>query len=215
MAVRARLDTTVDLGEIPESAVESMLRISGRAEGTGFLVLAELPSATSGVQARPFRVFGLARRVGFHALERGDVALWKSVLARLDSYAGENETLEAVRTSAILASTACRFDVRFAKRALLHFVDQTKEHQNQAASVLGLWHVGGAALAVGAMSVAVSAARVVVERNQVDLLSALSIPENLETEKLKADVMGGYLGDDGASALRSFVSMAQSLRLAF
>ncbi|MEV5767171.1 hypothetical protein AB0L34_21780 [Micromonospora sp. NPDC052213] len=211
VAVRARLDSAFDLGEIPEGALDTMLRISGRAEGVGHWILITLPESMSDAKAKPAALMGLVRRVGLHALERGDFLLWISVLDKLNRYARQDDGEPAVSMTGVLASTACRFDLRFAKRALKDLAEQTDKSRHRVAAATGLWHIGGAALAVGAISVAVAAARVLASRDQADMLGALATTSTLRNEKTRAELLGGYLGDNGGEALKSFASMASSL----
>jgi hypothetical protein len=148
------------------------------------------------------------------ALELNDSMAFEQVLGQLDKFSGAGPGRgDEIDITAMLASTACRFDTRLAVRATDRAIAQIPVGQagNAAADAQAawrgtvLWRIGAAGLACGAMSIAVHAARRVFELHVQDTVRIMASKQELITgEAARSDIHGGYLGDQAKEALASF-----------
>ena len=101
----------------------------------------------------------------------------------------------------MLAATACRFDVRLAKRAIDRSLAQVAVSPADDASAAALairrrlsvlWRAGAAGLACGAISVAVHAANKLFEFHAQDVLDTMaSAPEMIAGKPPRRNLHGG------------------------
>ncbi|HEX3957320.1 MAG TPA: hypothetical protein VHZ03_11900 [Trebonia sp.] len=215
IAVRGRFEGSRSLLNVPAIVTRQLLSGSGRGESAVTMVTFSIPdeareSATSSRGAAE-----MLRIAGIRALELNDPMAFEQVLGQLDKFSAAGPgRRDEIDITAMLASTACRFDTRLAVRATDRAIAQIPAGQagNATATVQEallrgtvLWRTGAAGLACGAMSVAVHAARKAFELQIQDTVRTMASKQELITgEATRSDIHGGYLGDQAKEALARF-----------
>ncbi len=214
IAVRGRLQSREDLFNVPGAVIEQLLSSSGEAEAAVTMLTFAVPADVDKAGAEPSVAAELLRIAGVRALELRSSATFEQVLGQLDRQSGNAAgNSQAAQVTSVLAATACRFDVRLAQRAIDHALAQlaaTPAEDSEAAltarrRLIVLWRAGAAGLACGAMSVAVHAAREILELHAEDALGAMASSRALiDVEMASSKFRGGYLGDRAQDALANF-----------
>ena len=215
IAVQGRFEGSRSLLNIPAVVTRQLLSGSGRAESAVIIVTFSVPDEARESAPGSRGAAEMLRIAGLRALELNDSMAFEQVLGQLDKFSGAGPGRgDEIDITAMLASTACRFDTLLAVRATDRAIAQIPAGQAgnaaadaQAAWLRGtvLWRTGAAGLACGAMSVAVHAARKAFELQVQDTVRTLASKQELITgETARSDIRGGYLGDQAKEALASF-----------
>lgn len=211
IAVRGRFEGRRNLINVPADITRQLLSCSGRAESAVTMATFAVPDEAQGSR----RAAEMLRIAGLRALELNDTMAFEQVLSQLDKFSRAGSACRAeIDITAMLASTACRFDARLAVRATDRAITQIPVAQAsdadaaaQAAWLQGtvLWRTGAAGLASGAMSVAVHAAHKAFDLQVQDTVRKMAANQELLTgEAGRSDLHGGYLGDQAEDSLSSF-----------
>jgi hypothetical protein len=215
IAVQGRFEGTRSLLNIPAIVTRQLLSGSGRAESAVTMATFSVPREARESALGSRRAAEMLRIAGLRALELNDSMAFGQVLGQLDKFSGDGTGRgDEIDITAMLASTACRFDTRLVVRATDRAIAQIPAGQagNAAASAQAawlqgtvLWRTGAAGLACGAMSVAVHAAHKAFELHVQDTVRTMASKQELITgEAARSDIHGGYLGDQAKEALASF-----------
>jgi hypothetical protein len=215
VAVQGRLESRKDLFNVPGTVIEQLLSSSGQADAAVSMVTFSVPAEADNSIAGSNVAAELLRIAGVRALELGDSTAFEQVLDQLARHSSNGaETWDAAEVTGVLAATACRFDVRLARRAIDRTLAQiavSPAGEASAAALVArrrlivLWRVGAAGLACGATSVAVHAANKLFEFHAQDALDAMASDRRLITwEAARSNLRSGYLGDQAEDALTNF-----------
>lgn len=118
IAVRGRLESRKDLFNVPGTVIEQLLSSSGQAEVAVSMVTFSVPTEAESI-AGSSAAAELLRIAGVRALELRDSTAFEQILDQLGRQSSSGaEPGDAVEVTGVLAATACRFDVRLARRAI-------------------------------------------------------------------------------------------------
>ena len=223
IAVRGRLESRRDLFNVPGTVIEQLLSSSGQADAAVSMVTFSVPAEASESAAGSSVAAELLRIAGVRALELRDSATFEQVLDQLGKRSSNGtETWDAAEVTGMLAATACRFDVRLAKRAIdrsLAQVGVSPANEASAAALAArrslsvLWRAGAAGLTCGAISVALHAANKLFELHMQDALDTMTSDRGLIAwEAARSNLHGGYLGDHAEDALTNFGTFLKNIK---
>ncbi len=223
IAVRGRLESRKDLFNVQGTVIEQLLSSTGQAEVAVSMVIFSVPAEASKSAAGSSVAAEVLRIAGVRALELGDSTTFQQVLDQLGKHSSNGtETWDAAEVTGVLAATACRFDVRLAKRAIDRALAQIAVSPAGEASatalaarrrLIVLWRAGAAGLACGAMTVAVHAANKLFEFHAQDALDTMASGRGLIAwEAARSNLHSGYLGDHAEDALTNFGTFLKDIR---
>jgi hypothetical protein len=222
IAVRGRLESRKDLFNVPGNVIEQLLSSSGQADAAVSMMIFSVPAEAS-KSAGSNDAAELLRIAGVRALELRDSTTFEQILDQLGRHSSNGtETWDAAEVTGMLAATACRFDVRLAKRAIdrsLAQVAVSPANEASAATLAArrklsiLWRAGAAGLTCGAISVAVHAANKLFEFHMQDALDTMTSNRGLIAwEAARSNLHGGYLGDHAEDALINFGTFLKNIK---
>lgn len=213
-AVRADLSADRSRLDLVESVIVPVLNMDGEAGNAIPIVVNALPRLIESDQ-QLLRASSLLRAAAIRALELRVPIQFKLVLNRFDDFESEwgPKSTRVRDTVSEIAAIACRFDVEMAKDAVARLA---KHYVNLDADVgleesYSLWRVGAGAVSAGAASIAVDVAREIAEHDLGKLLPLFRNRDRVAWEASRADMLGGYLGDNPREALTEFVDFCESV----
>lgn len=223
IAVRGRLESRKDLFNVPGAIIEQLLSSSGQADAALSMMIFSVPAEASESAAGSSIAAELLRIAGVRALELRDSTTFEQVLDQLGKHSSNGtEIWDAAEVTGMLAATACRFDVRLAKRAIDRSIAQiavSPVDETGAAALAArrrlivLWRAGAAGLACGAISVTVHAANKLLECHMQDALDTLATDRGLIAwEAARSNLHSGYLGDHAKDALANFGTFLKGIK---
>ena len=195
---------------VHEYVLRSLLRSSSHADMAVSMATASLPVDEIDSAMKMDAAVRILRLTGLQALEHRDANSYRFVLRRARELAKREVEVSQVQDLVCdLASYACRYVPELANaacdtlKALVEPVADGERFNSQL--VQSFWLVGGAALAVGAHSAALYAARILACTGAASTVVALSSSrDNLEALADRAKFFGSYLGDRPQDALAIF-----------